>query len=203
MERERFASDPYVIVKVTVKYFFTRREPQVSRILLVESGSRSLLEGLIPGVRQTWGNEIFVDLVTCYAGLPKGFSPENTTVYRVTDYRGPGGRSKLYRELARNKYSVAGIICSAEPILTKWKWVLAARLPAKVFVLNENGDYFWFDYGHWDIIRHFALFRAGLAGPDAVRTLSRLALFPFSLLFLLSYAAAAHLGRQFQKVSDR
>jgi hypothetical protein len=190
-------------VIATVRYFFTRREPQVARILLVESGSRSLLEGIIPGIRQTWGTEIPVDLVTCYTGLPKGFSPETTTVYSVNDYRGRGGRSKLYRELARNRYSVMGIICSAEPILAKWKWVLAARLPAKVFVLNENGDYFWIDYSHWGIIRHFALFRAGLAGPDAVRTLSRLALFPFSLLFLLSYAAAAHLGRQFSKVSDR
>jgi hypothetical protein len=171
--------------------------------LLVESGSRSLLEGIIPGIRQTWGTEIPVDLVTCYAGLPQGFSPETTTVYRVTDYRGRGGRGKLYRELKRNRYSVMGIICSAEPILAKWKWVLTVRLPAKVFVLNENGDYFWIDYGHWAIIRHFALFRAGLAGPDAVRTLSRLALFPFSLLFLLTYAAAAHLGRQFLKASDR
>jgi hypothetical protein len=196
-------SGRYVIVITTVRYFFTRREPQVSRILLVESGSRSLLEGIIPGVRQTWGDEIPVDLVTCYTGLPKGFSAETTTVYRVTEYRGRGGRGKLYRELKRNRYSVMGMICSAEPILAKWKWVLAARIPAKVFVLNENGDYFWIDYGHWGIIRHFALFRAGLTGPDAVRTLSRLALFPFSLLFLLSYAAAAHLGRQFSKVSDR
>jgi hypothetical protein len=186
-----------------VGYFFTRREPEVSRILLVESGSRFLLEGLIPGIRQTWGHEIPVDLVTCYTGLPRGFLPETTTAYSVNDYRGPGGRAKLFGELARNRYSVVGIICSAEPILAKWKWVLAARLPAKVFVLNENGDYFWIDYGHWGIIRHFALFRAGLAGPDAVRTLSRLALFPFSLLFLLSYAAAAHLGRQFSKVGDR
>jgi hypothetical protein len=166
-----------------VRYFFTIREPQVSRILLVESGSRGLLEGIIPGIRKTYGDKIFVDLVTCYSGLPEGFHPENTVVYRVTDYRGR-------------------IICSAEPIMTKWKWMLAARLPAKVFVLNENGDYFWIDYGHWSIIQHFALFRAGLAGPDAVRTLARLALFPFTLLFLLSYAAAVHLARRLSKVGD-
>jgi hypothetical protein len=185
-----------------VRYFFTRREPQVSRILLVESGSRALLEGIIPGIRKTYGNKIFVDLVTCYSGLPQGFRSENTVVYRVTDYRGRAGRARLYRELARNRYAVMGIICSAEPIMTKWKWVLAARLPTKVFVLNENGDYFWIDYGHWPVIRHFALFRAGLTGPDAVRTLARLALFPFTLLFLLSYAATVHLARRFSKVGD-
>jgi hypothetical protein len=157
---------------------------------------------MISGLRETYGQEIFIDLVTCYSGLPAGFSTETTTVYRVTDYRGREGRTRLYRELAKNSYSVMGIICSAEPIMTKWKWSLAARLPAKMFILNENGDYFWVDYGHWAIIRHFALFRAGLAGSDAVRTLARLALFPFTLLFLLSYAATVHLARRLSQAGD-
>ena len=179
-----------------MRYFFTRRLPEASRILLVESGSRYLLEGLIPGIRSTYGDDVFVDLVTCYPGMPEGFHTRNTTVYRVTDYRGSAGRARLYRELGANRYSIMGIICSAEPIMNKWKWMLAARLPVKVFVLNENGDYFWVDYGHWSVIRHFALFRAGLAGAGAVRTLARLALFPFTLLFLLSYAAFVHLTRR-------
>jgi hypothetical protein len=185
-----------------VKYFFTRREPEVSRILLVESGSRCLIEGVISSLRETYGEEIFIDLVTCYAGLPKGFAAQKTVVFKVSDYRGRAGRAQLYRELGRNRYSVMGIICSAEPILAKHKWVLAARIPAKIFVLNENGDYFWVDYGHWGIIRHFALFRAGLVGSDAVRTVSRLALFPFALLYLLVYTGVAHLGRRFSKVGD-
>ena len=33
-------------------------------------------------------------------------------------------------------------------MLLKWKWAIALRLPAKVFLINENGDYFWFDRGH-------------------------------------------------------
>jgi len=177
-----------------VKYFFTGRQPEASRILLIESGSRYLLEGLISGIRATYGTRIPVDLVTCYPGLPDGFDTANTTVYRVTDYGGRAGRARLYRELARNRYSIAGMICSAEPIMTKWKWALAARLPAKIFILNENGDYFWLDYSNWYLIRHFVLYRAGLAGAGAVRTLARLALFPFTLLFLLCYAAAVHLG---------
>jgi hypothetical protein len=174
----------------------------VARILLVESGSRYLLEGIIGGIRGTYGAEIPVDLVTCYAGLPEGFHTDNTRVYRVTDYRGRAGRARLYGELERNRYTILGVICSAEPIMTKWKWALAARLPAKIFILNENGDYFWVDRGHWAVIRHFALFRAGLAGAGAVRTLARLALFPITLLFLLAYAAAAHLTRRRVKVGD-
>ena len=185
-----------------MRYFFTRRQPEASRILLVESGSRYLLEGIISGIRSTYGPTVFVDLVTCYPGLPDGFDAATTTVYRVTDYRGRAGRSRLYRELARNRYSIAGVICSAEPIMTKWKWSLAARLPAKFFILNENGDYFWLDYGHWSVIRHFALYRAGLAGAGAVRTLARLALFPFTLLFLLCYAATVHLTRRHAKAGD-
>jgi hypothetical protein len=178
-----------------VRYFFTRRQPEVSRILLVESGSRCLFEGLISGLRETYGHDVFVDLVTCYPGYPEGFRPETTNIYRVTDYRGRAARRQLLRELLRNRYSIMGIVCSAEPIMTKWKWALAARLPAKIFVLNENGDYFWLDYSHWPTIRHFVLFRAGLAGAGAVRTLARLALFPLTLLYLLLYASILHTRR--------
>jgi hypothetical protein len=182
-----------------VRYFFARREPQSTRILLVESGSRYLLEGLIPGIRKTYGNSIFVDLVTCYAGMPEGFGPENTVIYRVTDYRTRAARKDLLRQLVANRYSILGIICSAEPIMPKWKWLLGVLLPAKVFVLNENGDYFWLDYGHWKEIRHFVLFRTGLAGAGAVRTLARLLLFPFTLLYLLLYATTIHLRRALRK----
>jgi hypothetical protein len=173
-----------------VRYFLSRRVPAVSRLLLVESGSRHLVEGLLPGLRQSYG-EIPIDLVTCYAGAPEGIA----RVYRVTDYRGRTARRRLYRELAQNRYPVAGILCSAEPIMTKWKCVLAARLPVKIFIINENGDYFWVDRGHWRAIRHFVLFRAGLSGAGAVRTMARLLLFPFTLAYLLLYASTVHLTR--------
>ena len=182
-----------------MRYFFRRRLPEPRRVLLVESGSRYLLEELIPGIRKSWGDEIFVDLVTCYGGLPKGFEARNTRVYRVTDYRGRAGRWRLFAELRRNRYSIMGIICSAEPIMTKWKWALAFRLPAKVFVLNENGDYFWLDWGHWQAMRRFVLFRAGLAGAGAVRTLARLIFFPVTLSYLLLFAGCVHLRRALRK----
>ncbi len=178
-----------------MRYFFRRRLPEIKRVLLVESGSRYLYEELISGIRSSYGSDIFVDLVTCYRGLPRGFDPNRTTVYRVTDYRGRAGRKTLYRQLAANRYSVMGMICSAEPIMTKWKWTLALRLPAKVFVLNENGDYFWLDWGHAKAMRQFALFRAGLAGAGAVRTLARLIFFPVTLTYLLMYAGTVHLQR--------
>lgn len=182
-----------------VRYFFTRRLPREARLLLIESGSRNLLEGLISGIRDTWGSSVRVDLVTCFGGMPRGFSPETTRVYRIADYRGREGRRRLLRELAAGRYSILGMICSGEPIMTKWKWLLAARVPGKIFILNENCDYFWVDWAHWDVMRHFILFRMGLAGAGAVRTLVRFFMFPFALLYLLLYAAIVHFRRALRR----
>jgi hypothetical protein len=178
-----------------VRYFLTGNLPKVNAILLIESGSRGLLEGIITGLRQSWGSEMPIDLVTCYAKLPQGFSPQNTRVYRVIDYRGGEARRKLYKELAKNRYSLIGIICSGEPVMTKWKWMLGLRIPAKIFIINENGDYFWADRTNLKIIRQFVFLRAGLAGAGAVRTIARILTFPFTLLYLLLYATTVHTRR--------
>ena len=141
-----------------------------------------------------WGPDAAVDLVTCYAGLPEGFDPQ-TVVYRVTDYGSPEGRKELIRELRSREYSFAGMVCSAEPIMTKWKWLIALRVPARFFILNENGDYFWVHRENAATIREFFLVRLGLSGAGAIRTIGRVLIFPFSVLFLLLYAFTAHSGR--------
>jgi hypothetical protein len=178
-----------------VRYFLRRRLPPVSRILLVESGSRHLIERVLPGLRQAYGDGVPIDLVTCYPGAPAGIH----AVHRVTEHRGPDGRRKLYRALAANRYSIMGMLCSAEPIMTKWKWALAARLPVKILVINENGDSFWLDRGHWRTILHFALYRAGLTGSGTFRTLGRLLVFPFTLSYLLLYASTVHMRRAWRR----
>jgi hypothetical protein len=160
---------------------------------LVESGSRRLFVDLIAGLYGTYGQQLEIDLVTCFAGVPEGF---RGTVYRVTDYAGAAGRKRLYEELAARKYPILGMICSGESIMTKWKWMLAARLPAKVFVLNENSDYFWLDWSHTRVMAHFALFRAGLTGAAAIPTIARLLFFPVTLAYLLLYAGVVHLRRR-------
>jgi hypothetical protein len=177
-----------------MRHFFTRAVPPFSRVLLVESGSRHLFENLLPVLYQNHP-EMICDLITCYGGAPQQFRPEQGAIYRVGDYPAGPARQRLYQELGAKSYSIVGIICSAEPIMTKWKWMLAARLPGKVFVLNENGDYFFTDYGHLATIRYFILFRAGLTGSGAVRTLARVVLFPFSLLYLILYALTVHFRR--------
>jgi hypothetical protein len=182
-----------------VRLFFRRRVPHFERVLLIESGSRFLMEKFLPILRERHGEKLQrIDLVTCFSGIPKGFHPDHGAVFRVSDYPNAAARKRLYRELAGNRYSVAVAICSGEPIMTKWKWVLGARVPAKFLVLNENGDYFFLDWGHWSTIQHFLLFRAGLSGADAVPTLVRLALLPFSIVYLLLYAAAVHTRAAFR-----
>jgi len=176
-----------------LRHFFRRSIPPLTRILLVESGSRHLFDTLIPKLFQIYGDTVEIDLVTCFAGVPEGF---HGTVSRVTDYTDPGSRAQLLTTLRSRDYAAIGIICAAEPIMTKWKWWLAAKVPAKLFIVNENCDFFWADISQWRLILHFMFFRAGLTGAAAVPAIARLLFFPVTLGFLLLYAGAVHLRRR-------
>ncbi len=182
-----------------MRHFFTKSIPPFSRVLLIESGSRDLFENLLP-ILYPNHPEIHCDLVTCYAGAPKNFRSDQGSIFRVTDYPDSPSRQRLYAELGRNRYVVLGIICSTEAIMTKWKWMLALRVPAKFLILNENGDYFWLHRENSSILRKFVLFRMGLQGAGALRTVGRLLIFPFSLLFLLMYAFVAHSRRRLRLI---
>src|SRR5262249_23151443 len=152
--------------------------------------SRHLMEKVIAAFQSIYGEHLEMDLVTCYQGQPQGFRGR---VFRVTDYGGAPGRNQLLAELAERRYPIAGIICAAEPIMTKWKWWLAVKLPAKMFIINENADYFWLDWGHWKLLARFVLYRAGLTGTAAVPALVRLVFFPVTLSYLVVYALMVHL----------
>jgi len=178
-----------------MRWFLTKTVPEFSRLLLVESGSRQLFETFLSGLYDSHPG-LRADLVTCFAGPPKHFREDCGQVYNVNDYRDAPARRKLAADLANNGYSVAAIICSDEPIMTKWKWLIAARVPAKILVLNENGDYFFVDRGNLATIKHFILVRAGLTDGSAVRTIGRLLLFPFTLAYLVLFALNAHLRRK-------
>jgi hypothetical protein len=162
-------------------------------VLLVESGSRGVFDSLIPKLYEMHGEAMEVDLVTCHQTTPAGFRGK---VYRVQDYAGQAARRRFYRELAEREYSVLGILCSNQPIMTKWKWMLAVRLRSKVFVINEYAGYFWLDYGHWRIMAEFGRVRMGLSGSAVGPALGGLLLFPFSVLYLLLFAAVVHTRRR-------
>jgi hypothetical protein len=175
-----------------LRYFLSRRIPPFTRVLLVESGSRKVSERLLTVLGDTW-REIEIDLVTCYPGEPEGFRGR---VYRVTDYKGPAERGRLYRELAARRYGLTGILCTADPIMTKWKWMLAARLRSKIFVVNENADFFWLDRGHWRNALRMARTRTGVTGTAGIPALAQWLFFPVTLVYLLLFAGAVHLRRK-------
>jgi hypothetical protein len=178
-----------------MRYFLSKAVPPLSRVLLVESGSRHIYENILDGWYRSYP-EMRADLMTCFAGVPQNFRSDRGAVYRAADYPDSESRRRFYQELARNQYTIVVVICSAQPIMTKWKWMLAVRLAGKVLVVNENSDYFWFDRGRLAAIWHFILFRSGLVGAGAVRTVAEVVLFPFTLLYLILYAATVHLGRK-------
>ncbi len=172
-----------------------RWTPPFTRALIIESGSRSIVENFLPWIYATYGPDSRVDLVTCYGGAPKGLHPENSRVFNVADFGGPEGRGRLLAALLERDYTVAVILCSGEPIMTKWKWWLTWKLPLKVLIVNENGDFFWLDRTQWKLLLHVALFRAGLTGEGAAARLGELLLFPLTLLYLLVFAGWVHLKR--------
>ncbi len=134
-----------------------------------------------------------LDLITCYPGTPEGFRGR---VYRVQDYTTSAERRRLYRELAERRYTVAGIVCSNEDIMTKWKWMLAARLPVKIFVINENADFMWLDLAHWRHWGRMARIRLGLTGASLSPSMLRVLFLPFSAIYLLFFALIVHTRRR-------
>ncbi|HNY39767.1 MAG TPA: hypothetical protein PKJ41_05210 [Bryobacteraceae bacterium] len=179
-----------------MRLFFKRRIPHFERVLLVESGSRYLLEALLPGIYHHHPQLERVDVITCFPGAPATFDHSRGEILRVHQFQGGAGRARLYQNLKKTDYNICGIVCSGEAVMTKWKWAIAAHAPAKVFILNENGDYFWVDYSQIPVMRKFVLYRAGLSGANAVSTIGRLALFPFTLGYLLAFAGWVHLRRK-------
>ena len=176
-----------------MRYFFRRYIPPFTRVLLVESGSRGAFDTLVPLLYQIHGEAMELDLLTCHQTTPAGFRGR---IYRVEDYPGAAERRRLFRELASSRYAALGILCSGEPIMTKWKWALVARLPAKVFVINEFAGFLYLDWGQ---VRHLTAFvraRMGLSGAAAMPALVRLLLLPFALLYLLLFAAIVHTKRR-------
>ena len=181
-----------------MRYFFARRPPPFTRMLVVESGSRRILEEGIPRFRAIFGDGIQMALLTCLPGLPRVLDPSTSRVFRVTQCRNGADRRRLLAEVRSRRYPLLAMICSDEPVMTPWKLAAALVAPAKVVIFNENSDFFWLDWRHRRAIRRFVLFRAGLLEDDAARKLAQLAAFPFILGFLLLYAGWVHLARLFR-----
>ncbi len=174
-----------------MRYFFRRRVPHLDRILLVESGSRRVTEAFVERFRRMEPRAGRLDVVTCFPGRPRPLSSQSR-LWNVAEHRGRAGRRRLLSELRAGRYGVLVILCTGEPLMTRWKWALAALLPAKVLIVNENADFFWCDWSNWRTIRAFVAYRAGLSGAGVVRTAAGLVSFPFVLAYLAGFTCWVH-----------
>jgi hypothetical protein len=174
--------------------YVTSAWPETRRILLVESGSRSIIEAAIPRLRKVFGADTAFHLITCYAGAPAELNPA-ATVWRTQHHGSPRGRARLIQEMKNSGITIVAMVCSNEQIMTRWKWWLAWKLPAKVLIVNENADCFWFDTAHLGYLRGFVVSRMGVTGEGTGHALASLAAFPFVLAYLLLYATIVHARR--------
>lgn len=176
--------------------FHRQRIPPLDRILFVESCGRGLSE---PVLTQLYTHSRSIDLFTCYGGEPTTYRPSDGNVFRSQDYRDPASRRALYQEFKGQRYGAIGIVCSDEDILFKWKWMLAYQVPAKLFIVNENGDYFFVDYANAHHLWTLAASRIGLRGANTAATVARVFFFPITAAGLILYAGAVHARRRLRR----
>ena len=175
-----------------MKLFLTARIPEATRVLLVESGSRAVLERALVRMRLIFPHARF-ELCTCFHGWPTAQPIER--VWRVTEAPGFFSKCGLALRIARSRPPIAALLFSGEPIMFNWKLALLLLLPSKLLVVNEHGDFFWLDRANLAVLRQFLGARWGVSGEELVRSLCRSVSFPFVFLFLLLGAAVAYLKR--------
>jgi hypothetical protein len=176
-----------------MKFFLTGRGPAADRILLVESGSRHVLERAIAGMTRGFPGAR-LELCTCFPGLPASAS-DFERVWRVTDAPSLGAKWRMARAIAASRPPVAAMLFSGEPILFNWKAALLVLLPSKILLINENGDFFWLDRTNLATLRQFVGARLGMNGEGMLRGVCRVVAFPFVLVFLLIAGAATYIMR--------
>ena len=92
-----------------------------------------LLEDLLNGLYDVHP-DMTADLVTCYAGRRPSSMPRAGKSIGWAIIPDPAARQQLYSPSSPPTATTSlGIICSAEPIMTKWKWMLALRAARQSF----------------------------------------------------------------------
>ena len=174
-----------------MRYLLTRRTPPVTRILLIESGSRDLGEKAVVCLSKALGSGVPIDVLGCRRTPPLGAE----TYGDVSEARTLSRRLAILRRIRRGGYSVAGVLSSGDSTMALWKLAAIIVVPAKFLVLNENVDFFWIDRGHWTNAVALLQQRSGLGGESTVRSMAWFAALPFAALFLLCYATWVHVTR--------
>jgi hypothetical protein len=172
----------------------SRLTPSLDRVLVVESGSRTVTQKFLGSIYSVAAAGT-VDILTCHSGSPPGFDPSRGRLFLTQNAADRDSRKKLFRQLAGSGYSAVCLMCTGEPVMTKWKWATAMKVPAKVLIVNENADYFWLNRSNWRVIKAMLKHRVGLHGLGPLRLTQQAIAFPFTVLLLLGFAARVHARR--------
>jgi hypothetical protein len=180
-----------------MRWFLSRSVPEPSRVLVVESGPRDVAERLIPRLREVFGPQTPIDLLTCLPVDPVSLAsePQDAQVWRAIDCTDRRSRWRLLREIRSRRYPITAVLCANSPLMASWRTAALLLFPSKFLIVNENSDFFWLDRGHWRNLLQLWMHRSGVFEESAVRAAARLAAFPFSLVFLLAYAGYVHAAR--------
>jgi hypothetical protein len=183
------------LVASQFRRFWSLYTPVFRRILLIESGSRSITEKWLGWVRSEYPHAS-IDLFTCFDGKPESFKNNDGAIFMTQDYSTKDARRALAAEFQGNGYDLIAVLCSNEPVMTRWKWYIALSVPSKIMVVNENADWFWLDRGRLSTIRQFISARLGLSGAGAARLPMQLIALPFSLAYATAATLYFHLRRR-------
>jgi hypothetical protein len=181
-----------------ILFLLSKWTPPLNRVLVIESGSRKAAEEFIARLYREEKPER-VDVLTCYSSAPASFDFTRGRVFYTHESKGGAARNRLLEEFASSGYSAVSVLCTGDDIMTKWKWVAALRVPAKVLIVNENADSFWLDRGHYRDLGHMADERLGLSRLELLRFVYQIVAFPFTLLILIAFAARVHTRRLLRK----
>jgi hypothetical protein len=187
-----------------MRWFLSRAVPAPTRVLVLESGPRAVAERLIPRLREVFGGQTPIDLMTCLPSDPAGLLPQegagNPQIWRVIDCPDRGSRWRLLREIRSRRYPITAVLCANSPLMASWRAAAMLLFPSKFLIVNENADFFWLDRAHWRNLLRLWMHRSGVFEESAVRAAARLAAFPFTLAFLIGYAGYVHSARRVRLV---
>jgi hypothetical protein len=175
-----------------MRWFLSGRVPPPERILLVESGSRHLLERAAAEMSRHFPEARF-DLCTCFPGAPA--APAVDRVWRVNEARSLGAKLSMAGSIVRARPPIAALLFSGEPVMLNWKLLLLLALPSKIIVVNEHGDFFWLDRKHLTVVRTFLGARMGVGGDAFLRAIFQILVFPIVFLYLVCYTLVTYLAR--------
>ena len=171
--------------------FFHDAVPPVRDILLIESGSQDIFRRGLESIRRSFP-EARLHLLTCWPDPPPG---PLASLYRVRDYATRRDKLRLLHSLRKQPSDVLAILCSKESVMYSWKMLALLVVPAKTLIINENGDFFWFDWQNRSKLRQFMQSRWVIIRKEFFLTMLRALAFPFTVLFLLATAARLYARR--------